>query len=362
VPAADAAPVSTREAAGLFADLASVASAILAVSGGPDSTALMFLAARWRAARRKGPRLIIVTVDHGLRPESAREAASVKRLAARLKLEHRTVRWSGRKPATGLQEGARAARYRLLVAAARREGARHILTGHTLDDQAETVLFRLARGSGLGGLAGMARTSALDQMTLIRPLLDIPKARLVATLDATKVPFLEDPSNRDSRFARARLRELAPALAREGLDAQRLAKLARRLGRAEQALARATEQALAHLCRQASAQARQMVLDARGFSELPAEIALRALGHAIGEIGREGPVKLGKLETLLAAVLESGTKRTRMRRTLAGAMITADPQKIMIEGAPPRRTARHSANSARLRRGSRVKASFTGGR
>jgi tRNA(Ile)-lysidine synthase len=359
VPAAEAAPISAREAASLFADIAPLASAILAVSGGPDSTALMFLAARWRAARRKGPRLVAVTVDHGLRSESVREATMVKRLAAGLDIEHRTVRWMGRKPDTGLQEAAREARYRLLVAAARRERARHILTGHTLDDQAETVLFRLARGSGLSGLAGIARTSVLDHMTLVRPLLDIPKVRLLATLNAAKIPFIEDPSNQDPRFTRTRLRQLAPALAREGLDAARLAALARRLRRAEQALTRATEHALARLSRKGSTAARGMVMDGRGFSELPAEIALRALGRAVGQIGREGPVELGKLETLLAAVLKSGATRARMRRTLAGAMITADAEKIVVERAPPRRMAAGNANSARSRRRKPVKASFT---
>jgi len=359
VPAAEAAPISAREAARLFADIDRLASVILAVSGGPDSTALLFLAARWRAARKRGPKLIAVTVDHGLRPGSAREAAMVKRLAAGLKVEHRTVRWIGRKPDTGLQEAAREARYRLLVAAAGRAGARHILTAHTLDDQAETVLFRLARGSGLSGLAGIARSSALDGMTLIRPLLDIPKARLLSTLKAANIAFIEDPSNQDPRFARTRLRQLAPALAREGLDAARLAALARRLGRAEQAIARATEQALAHLCRKGSTEPREMVMDGREFAELPAEIALRVLGRAIGQIGREGPVELGKLERLLAAVLRSGATRSRVRRTLAGAMVTADADIIAVERAPPRRTAAGKANSARPRRGKPVKASFT---
>jgi len=359
VPAAEA-PVSAREAATLFADIGPLASVILAVSGGPDSTALLFLAARWRGARKKGPKLVAVTVDHGLRPGSAREAAMVKRLAAGFHVEHRTVRWMGRKPATGLQEAARAARYRLLVAAAGREGARHILTAHTRDDQAETVLFRLARGSGLAGLAGIARTSALDHMTLIRPLLDIPKARLLATLKVAKIPFIEDPSNQDPRFARTRLRGLALALAREGLDAARLAALARRFGRAEQALARATEQALAHLCRKGSTEPREMVMDGREFAELPVEIALRVLGRAVAQIGREGPVELGKLERLLAAVLESGATRARMRRTLAGAMITVDAERILVERAPPRRTPAGNMNSARSRRGRQVKASFTG--
>ncbi len=114
-----------------------------------------------RNARSAPPKLVAVTIDHGLRAEAAREAAAVKRLARRLGVAHRTLRWLGRKPKTGLQEAARHARYRLLAQAATRAGYAHILTAHTLDDQAETVLFRLARGSGLVGLAGMAEASPL---------------------------------------------------------------------------------------------------------------------------------------------------------------------------------------------------------
>ncbi|MEA2871782.1 MAG: tRNA(Ile)-lysidine synthase, partial [Hyphomicrobiales bacterium] len=131
------------------------------MSGGPDSTALLWLAARWRAWRKHAPTLIAVTVDHGLRPESAREARAVKRFAHKLDVAHRTLRWSGKKPASGIQQAAREARYRLLAGAARKAGARHILTAHTLDDQAETVLFRLARGSGIAGLRGMRAVTPL---------------------------------------------------------------------------------------------------------------------------------------------------------------------------------------------------------
>ena len=237
--AEQAAPVSATEAKTLFADLRTAPVLVLAVSGGPDSTALMVLAARWRAALKRGPRLVAVTVDHALREGSAREARTVKALARRLGILHRTMRWSGEKPATGLQEAARAVRYRLLAASARAAGAAHILTAHTRDDQAETVLLRMARGSGLTGLAAMARETligysaaagsrAAAPLVLVRPLIDLPKARLVATLDAAGVAYCEDPSNSDPRFTRARLRELMPVLADEGLDARRLATMARR--------------------------------------------------------------------------------------------------------------------------------------
>ena len=154
------------------------------------------------------------------------------RLARKLGIAHRTLRWTGAKPKTGLQQAARTARYRLLAGAARKAGASHILTAHTRDDQAETVLIRMSRGSGISGLAAMARISALPGdgeggIKLVRPLLDIPKARLVATLRAAKIPFADDPSNRDPRFTRARLRGLMRELAREGLDARRLSLLAR---------------------------------------------------------------------------------------------------------------------------------------
>ena len=110
--------IAPSEAKTLFADLQALPVIVLAVSGGPDSTALMLLVARWRDLLKTKPRLIAVTVDHGLRKESKGEAAAVARLARKLNIAHRTVRWNGRKPSTGVQEKARAARYRLLGEAA----------------------------------------------------------------------------------------------------------------------------------------------------------------------------------------------------------------------------------------------------
>lgn len=342
--------VSAAELASLFSDLDRFSSLVLAVSGGPDSTALMLLAARWRAARADGPRLVAVTVDHGLRPEARREAAAVAKLARRLGIIHRTLRWEGRKPKTGLQEAARAARYRLLAAAARKAGAGAVLTAHTRDDQAETVLFRMSRASGLTGLRGMRRSTVLslpdkgrakEPLALVRPLLDVPKARLIATLKAAKVPFAEDPSNRDPRFTRARLRALMPALAAEGLDARRLALLARRIDRAEAALEAAVDEAEALLVEPAPARAQKaaIAIDTGDFTRLPAEIALRLLGRAIARAGDEGPVELGKLERLAADMTHAAEAGTaRLRRSLAGAIVTIAGPRILVERAPRRRS------------------------
>jgi tRNA(Ile)-lysidine synthase len=347
VPTADAAPVSAAEAKALFANLVHAPVLLLAVSGGPDSTALLVLAARWRAGLRRRPQLVAVTIDHGLRPQSAHEAKMVGGLARRLAVSHRTIRWRGKKPSTGLQEAARQARYRLLAAAARKAGAKHILTAHTLDDQAETVLMRLVRGSGLAGLGAMAAETELPELgglTLVRPLLTVPKQRLVATLEAQGVTFADDPSNRDPRFTRARLRAMMPALAAEGLDAGRLALLARRLRRGEAAL-EACVDAAAALALKGWHGGRTIEFEARDFARLPAEIRLRLLARAAAAQGGEGAIELGKLEALGAALDAAlhASAPVRFRRTLAGAMVTLTPRLLIVERAPPRASSRHKS-------------------
>ncbi|HET7190326.1 MAG TPA: tRNA lysidine(34) synthetase TilS [Pseudolabrys sp.] len=334
--------VSASEAKALFAELQNFPALVLAVSGGPDSTALMMLAADWRRALKVKPKLVAVTVDHRLRKESKREADDVARIAHRLGVPHRTLRWTGHKPAAGLQEAARAVRYRMLGEAAREAGASHILTAHTLDDQAETVLIRMSRGSGLTGLGAMSRLAPLpatgfDEITLVRPLLDIPKNRLVATLRAAKISYADDPSNLDPRFARVRMRSLMAALAAEGLDATRLARLARRFKRADAAIESVVDNAAAELVADMSSGS-SMTIETGRFIELPSEVALRLLGRAIAEKGDEGPVELGKLESFKSGLDEAQKARNpRFRRTLAGAIVTLAGSRIVVERAPPRR-------------------------
>ncbi len=350
MPAAEDAAISAAEAERLFDGFSHFSALILAISGGPDSTALLWLAARWCKAVDGGPKLVAVTVDHGLRPESKREAAAAKRLARSLGVEHRTLRWAGRKPKTGLQEAARFARYRLLAEVAHNAGARHVLTAHTLDDQAETVLFRMARGSGVSGLAGMGFLTGMpikegQGVLLVRPLLGVPKSRLIATLETAKVPYADDPTNRDPRFARPRLRALMPALAREGLTPARLARMATRVERVEDVVYHAVNDAQSRVAPGEWPRTGPVTMNAESFADLPPEIRLRLLGRAIDWTGNEGPVELGKLEALEAAMSEplsaamlQLTHLARFRRTLAGALITLRDDVLTVERAPPRRT------------------------
>ncbi len=345
--------ISEAEAEWLFRALADSPALVLAVSGGPDSTALLWLAARWRNALERSPKLVAVTVDHGLRKESAREALAVKRLAGKLKVAHHTLRWTGSKPKTGIQEAARNARYRLLAAAAKKAGAFEILTAHTLDDQAETVLFRMARGSGVAGLAGMRRSGSVPVRGLggafvVRPFLDIPKTRLIATLKAAEIPCVSDPSNLDPRFARPRLRALMPALAREGLTAERLGRLAHRVERVEDVLRHALNDAQSALCPGRWPDGGPVSMDPRAFFDLPPEIRLRLLQRLIMAIGTEGEPELGKLEALEAALpgeIAFLDLPHRVRRTLAGALVTLTAEKLSVERAPARRPASKTRRS-----------------
>jgi tRNA(Ile)-lysidine synthase len=212
-------PISPSESRRLFALLAPVPHAALAVSGGPDSVALMLLAARWREAREDGPKLSVVTVDHGLRSGAREEAEQVARMASSLGLPHAILMWEKAElPLASLQAKARTARYDLMVAYCHAHGIPALVTAHTQDDQAETFLMRLKRGSGLDGLAAIPERGAWAGISIIRPLLDVPKARLIATLDAAGLPYVIDPSNADPRFERARMRARASALDAFGLS------------------------------------------------------------------------------------------------------------------------------------------------
>jgi tRNA(Ile)-lysidine synthase len=268
-------PLSLREFSASLASLAQFERSpflAVAVSGGPDSLALAILADRW--VRERGGEVRALTVDHRLRPESGEE---IRRLGAWLSargIRHDVLVWAGDKPRTGIQNAARVARYRLLGDWCRANGCLNLLTGHHRDDQIETHLIRRRARSGPDGLAGMAAVRELSDCRLLRPLLAVPRDRLVAFLEAERQPFISDPSNFDPRFERSRLRGSACVPAAEA-HCSVLPEEIRALGCArvirEQALnALFTRYAALH-------PAGFAVLDRALFREMPCDVAHRLL-------------------------------------------------------------------------------------
>jgi tRNA(Ile)-lysidine synthase len=339
---AAAAPVTTDEIATLFASLEEARGIVAAVSGGPDSACLMHLLAAWRESGERPP-IIVATVDHGLRQESAGEARQVGRWAKALGLRHKTLIWRGDKPQTGIQEAAREERYRLLADLARKVRASHVVTAHTLDDQAETVMMRLVRGTGVGGLAGMRPALLRDEIILARPFLGVAKVRLLATCAAAGWPYLDDPSNADPRFTRVRLREqLMPLLAREGLTADRLASLAERARRDADALeARALTVLAAVRLKERGEAPTTIDLDAERLSAEPDAVLLRVMARSLVEV--LGPetrrMRLERFEARILGDLRDALRRGEaLRMNLGGALLHLKRDgRLTVQPEPPRR-------------------------
>lgn len=293
----------------------------VAVSGGADSMALALLADAW--ARRRNGAITALTVDHGLRPESAAEARQVGAWLVARGIAHETLVWEGPHPTGDIQAAARGARYRLLEAWCGEHGVLHLLTAHHREDRAETFWLRLARGSGLDGLAGISALSERAQCRVLRPLLDVAPERLRARLRLEGQDWIEDPSNRNAEFARVRVREARALLAAEGLSAERIEETLRHLGRARQAL----EAATAHLLARAVAvhPAGFAWLDAGALRRAEAELGLRALAAVLATVGgTDYPPRLERLERLHDALRRDELGRGR---TLGGCRL------VPIEGS-----------------------------
>lgn len=271
-----------------------------AVSGGADSLALAILAHRW--AKERGGEACALTVDHGLRPESGAEVARLRGWLGARGIRHEVLLWSGAKPSTGIEEKARAARYRLLSQWCREQGCLHLLTAHHRDDQRETHLIRARAKSGADGLAAMSGVREIEGCRLLRPFLATPKSRLLATLERENQAFLSDPSNADLRFERSRLRSRASAFDGERLDAEIAA-----FGRARAARAEERERLLA----------RAVAVHPAGFAFVAPDPVLQA------------PRERG--EAVLAAVLETiGVGEYPLRRDRVARLfsrLAAEPER-----------------------------------
>ena len=276
----------------------------IAVSGGPDSLALLLLA----AAARPG-RIEAATVDHRLRPESRQEAEFVSQICERLNVRHATLEVEVQ-PGASLQAQARTARYAVLGNWAIERNLNAVATAHHVEDQAETLLMRLARGAGLGGLVGVRQKRPLEAgIAVIRPLLNWRRAELAPIVAAAGITPIDDPANRDPRHDRSRFRfMLAEA---EWADAERLAASARWLADADEAL----DWALAPLLEQRLERTGSaLTVDADG---LPRELQRRLLLAAFDRMGAHRPrgpeldrarkaLSGGKPATLAGLKLEPG--------------------------------------------------------
>ena len=340
----DAESITDDEIRARFAPILGVPVA-LAVSGGADSMALMHMAQRALAllpppsgqpAHPDRPRLLVLTVDHGLRSDSADDADWVADHAEALGLPCQILKWTGRKPAKGIQAAARAARYRLIHEALADEAkpfdgsVRVVLTAHHYEDQAETFLMRLARGSGIDGLSAMQETTLLPmeggtRLTICRPLLDVRKSQLIATLDAAGLTWREDPSNARDDFERVRVRKALGLLADVGVASEAIALSAARLSRARAALQHQVTEAIASHVDWHDGVFGSISHDA--LTALPEEITIRVLRRLIHAFGGEAPdAQLSEIEALAERV-RAATERTWPARaaTLGGCRLDWRP-------------------------------------
>jgi tRNA(Ile)-lysidine synthase len=303
----------------------------VAVSGGSDSIALMQLLNAWARAAKLAPPAVLI-VDHGLREGSTADARAVVRAARALRLKARILAWQGTKPAGNIEAAAREARYRLMGDWCRANGVRTLYLGHTSDDQAETFLLRLARGTGLDGLSGMAAIAPwpipdFAGLSVARPLLTFERAALRTWLTDSGTAWRDDPTNADPRFARNRIRAVWPVLEEAGLTKARIVDATAHLARARTALETATKELLAN---STVPNADRVVIDVTALRLAPREVGLRALAAMLTNV-TNAPYRprFERLESLFDALISDGFKA----RTLHGCRIGPAPQAMAIFGA-----------------------------
>ena len=327
-----------------FEPLTAFPKVALAVSGGSDSMALMYWAAHWRellSASTPAPKIVILTVDHGLRAASRQETEFVCQHAARLGFPCQILEWKGEKPQTGIQAAARLARYDLMIEFCRTHGVKALVTAHHRDDQAETVYMNLARGSGIDGLAGIAPRLEIAGLSLLRPLLHLSKRTLLHLLRALGGDYCEDPSNQDRSFERVRVRQLLRQAENQtnraeqtetGLAPAALARTANRSRRARQALDFYTERFLEQTAVLNEWGIGQIALDK--FHEAPEEIRLRTLIRLLSVIGGQArDPALSAVEELLLSLTEDRFSG----RTLGGCVVRERNGKLLIHREGGRR-------------------------
>ena len=321
--------------------------AAVGVSGGGDSVALMLLLADWAKAA-KHPDPVVLTVDHGLLPHSQKEAERVRKLASATGLKAHVLTWKGAKPSSDIEAEARSARYALMGAWCDEHRIPFLYVAHTEEDQAETFLLRLARGSGLDGLSAMQAVSPVPvaeyaSISLVRPLLEFGKAGLRDFLRSRKIEWSDDPMNGDPRFARVRLRAAWPQLEQLGLSPSRIADAARHLARARTALENMTESYLQRGTR--AGEDGTVALDPLRLKMLPREVGLRSLAAVLSRVsGEEYRPRFESLERLFDSVLGNSLAGGA---TLHGCIVAPAPASGQVFGSATITVTRESPRKVR---------------
>nr|WP_244314077.1 tRNA lysidine(34) synthetase TilS [Roseibium denhamense] len=323
----DPAPLSLVDCDRLFSPLDSFSNVALAVSGGVDSVALLVLFNEWRHRTGWAGRAAVYTVDHGLRAGSAADADFVAKLCRDLGIKCRSLSWQPTLPLANVQQEARLARYRLFADAAVSDGAECIVLAHHRDDQVETFLDRLGRGSGVYGLAGMAldEPNGPEGLRLIRPFLMIPKSALDASMRKRSQAWREDPTNSSAVYKRNRLRKILELLSAEGVDAARILSTATHMRRTRQALDHFLVRFLTEHVHEHDAG--PVKLERGAYTAQPEELRLRFLAHIITRVtGRPANPQLVKLQNLDACLKNNPVCQT----TLAGCVFSIKADALFI--------------------------------
>ncbi len=300
---------SSEELNELFGEYKSFRRIAVGVSGGADSMALLYLLKQWtQELGFSAPELYAFTVNHGLRDEAVSEAAGTAQYCRRIEVPHETLLWVGEKPTSNLQSEARDARYALLRQAAEDHGCEALFLAHHLEDQAETFLTRLARGSGVYGLACIRKNREMDGLQICRPLLEISKVRLKSLLHSAHISWFEDPSNQDKQFTRVKFRRAQQELDELGLTTTKLSETARRMARAADAIDAWVEEIAEKSCTFHSAG--PVRFDSSCLEYIPDEIGLRLVGRLVRYIsGAPYMPRLARLEGLYGTLKTEGGSR-----------------------------------------------------
>lgn len=296
----------------------------VALSGGSDSLCLTFLLQNW--IRENKGTLIALTVDHGLRPESAQEALDVNSWMKQQGIDHHILQWEGEKPKSRLQEKARNARYQLLENWCHNNGILHLFFGHNAEDQNETTLFRLLRGSGIDGLAGMSAIVEKKYVRILRPLLNVSRETLRQKLREKNQKWIDDSSNSSLQYTRIRLRNMLERYTDEGMSPARLTSLSQRQGHGRIALEQETHRFLVKSV--LVFPEGYALLNPNHLNQIPQDILMRALSWILMTIGsRAYPPRTDQLKRLHQAVLSGSNVGVR---TCWGCIILKRRDKILF--------------------------------